>query len=62
MAKEFFFLLLGTGILNDLGKDVFDNLFHIKTRIKKDISLAFVVDYSSSMSDDIAAVREYIKQ
>ncbi|VDH95009.1 Hypothetical predicted protein [Mytilus galloprovincialis] len=49
-----------TGILQHLGNETFDLLFHIKQRRK--VSLSFAVDYSGSMASEIAAVKEKIIQ
>jgi len=46
--------------LHTLGEEIFDKLFHIKVR--QPISLTFAIDYSGSMSDDIASVKEYLIQ
>ncbi|CAC5380928.1 unnamed protein product [Mytilus coruscus] len=51
-----------TGILKLLGSKTFDELFNIKNILRKDLSLAFVIDVSGSMKEDIAAVREQIIQ
>ncbi|VDI23038.1 Hypothetical predicted protein [Mytilus galloprovincialis] len=59
-ATKEFLIMEDTGILSLLGSKTFDELFHIKTR--KDLSLAFVIDYSGSMGADIAAVKERIIQ
>ncbi|CAG2240489.1 unnamed protein product [Mytilus edulis] len=49
-----------TGILKLLGNKTFDSIFHIKVR--KHVSLAFAVDITGSMSQEIAAVKERIIQ
>ncbi|XP_076117600.1 uncharacterized protein LOC143085245 isoform X1 [Mytilus galloprovincialis] len=59
-ATKDFFIMEDTGILSLLGVKTFDEIFHIKTR--KDLSLAFVIDYSGSMKEEIAAVKEQITQ
>ncbi|XP_063413566.1 von Willebrand factor A domain-containing protein 7-like [Mytilus trossulus] len=59
-ATKDFFIMEDTGILSLLGGKTFDEIFHIKTR--KDLSLAFVIDYSGSMKEEIAAVKEQITQ
>ena len=46
--------------MHTLGEDIFDTLFHIKVR--QPISLTFAIDYSGSMSDDIASVKESLIQ
>ncbi|CAC5380923.1 unnamed protein product [Mytilus coruscus] len=55
-ATKDFLIMEDTGILSLLGNKTFDEIFHIKTR--KDLSLAFVIDYSGSMKEEIAAVKE----
>ncbi|CAC5380919.1 unnamed protein product [Mytilus coruscus] len=55
-ATKDFLIMEDTGILSLLGSKTFDEIFHIKTR--KDLSLAFVIDYSSSMGEEIVAVKE----
>ena len=46
--------------MHTLGEDIFDTLFHIKVR--QPISLTFAIDYSGSMSGDIADVKEHVIQ
>ena len=46
--------------MHTLGEDIFDTLFHIKVR--QPISLTFAIDYSGSMSDEIASVKERVIQ
>ena len=52
------FITTGTGIVELLGVKVFESLFHIKRRTPK--RLAIAIDYTSSMSDDIDAVKERV--
>ena len=49
-----------TGIVHLLGDKTFTSLFNIKQR--QQVSLSFAVDYSGSMSGEIAAVKEEIIQ
>jgi hypothetical protein len=51
------FCATGIGVLHTLGEDIFDTLFHIKVR--QPISLTFAIDYSGSMSGEIAEVKEH---
>ena len=48
----------GTGIVDLLGVKYFDSLFHVKRQTSK--SLAIAIDYTSSMSDDIEAVKKTV--
>ncbi|CAG2243379.1 unnamed protein product [Mytilus edulis] len=57
-ATTDFLTMNDTGILKMLGSKTFDEIFNIKTR--EDVSLAFVIDFSGSMKEEIAAVREQI--
>ncbi|CAC5399589.1 unnamed protein product [Mytilus coruscus] len=59
-ATKHFLIDTDTGILQHLGNETFDCLFHIKQRRK--VSLSFAVDYSGSMGLEIAAVKEKIIQ
>ncbi|CAG2202385.1 unnamed protein product [Mytilus edulis] len=59
-ATKYFLIDKDSGILQHLGNETFDLLFHIKQRRK--VSLAFAVDYSGSMGREIAAVKEKIIQ
>ncbi|XP_052077823.1 uncharacterized protein LOC127715706 isoform X7 [Mytilus californianus] len=59
-ATKDFMIMKDTGILKLLGSKTFDEIFNIKTG--KAVSLAFVVDFSGSMKEEIAAVREQIFQ
>ncbi|XP_076117602.1 uncharacterized protein LOC143085246 [Mytilus galloprovincialis] len=59
-ATTDFLTMNDTGILKKLGSKTFDEIFNIKTR--EDVSLAFVIDFSGSMKEEIAAVREKIIQ
>jgi hypothetical protein len=54
------FCATGIGVLHTLGEDIFDTLFHIKVR--QPISLTFAIDYSGSMSGEIAEVKEHVIQ
>ena len=54
------FAFTGTGLLDILGEDIFDTLLHVKTRLN--VSLAFAIDYTSSMTYEISAVKEYVIQ
>lgn len=59
-ATKHFLIAEGTGILHTLGEDIFDTLFHVKVR--QPISLTFAIDYSGSMSNEIAGVKEHVIQ
>jgi len=52
------FAFTGTGLLDILGEDIFDTLFHVKARLN--VSLAFAIDYTGSMTNEISAVKEYV--
>ncbi|XP_063438527.1 von Willebrand factor A domain-containing protein 7-like [Mytilus trossulus] len=57
-ATKHFLIDKDTGILQHLGNELFDLLFHIKQRRK--VSLSFAVDYSGSMASEIAATKNTI--
>ncbi|XP_071138743.1 von Willebrand factor A domain-containing protein 7-like [Mytilus edulis] len=59
-ATKHFLIDKDTGILQQLGNETFDLLFHITQR--RQTSLSFVVDYSGSMGQEIASVKEKIIQ
>lgn len=52
--------ILDTGVIDKLGDELFRDILNIRRR--KKVSLAFAVDYTGSMSDEIAAVKDEIIQ
>ncbi|CAG2200871.1 unnamed protein product [Mytilus edulis] len=57
-ATENFLVANGTGVLKTIGPKLFEAIFHVKRR--KDMTLAMAIDYTSSMADDIDAVKKYV--
>ncbi|XP_063437370.1 uncharacterized protein LOC134718650 [Mytilus trossulus] len=57
-ATENFLVANGTGVLQTIGPKLFEAIFHVKRR--KDMTLAMAIDYTSSMADDIDAVKTYV--
>ncbi|VDI53529.1 Hypothetical predicted protein [Mytilus galloprovincialis] len=57
-ATENFLVANGTGVLKTIGSKLFEAIFHVERR--KDMTLAMAIDYTSSMADDIDAVKQYV--
>ncbi|XP_052084587.1 hemicentin-1-like [Mytilus californianus] len=54
-ATENFLVANGTGVLYIIGPELFEDVFHVKRR--RNMTLAIAIDYTASMTDDIAAVK-----
>lgn len=50
-----FIFYQGTGVLYIIGQTLFEDVFHVKRR--RNMTLAVAIDYTASMTDDIAAVK-----
>ncbi|CAC5388512.1 unnamed protein product [Mytilus coruscus] len=57
-ATENFLVANGTGLLKTIVSKLFDDIFHVKRR--KAMTLAFAIDYTGSMADDIDAVKKQV--
>ncbi|XP_071140490.1 uncharacterized protein [Mytilus edulis] len=57
-ATENFLVANGTGMLKTIGSKLFEDIFHVKRR--KDMTLAFAIDYTASMADEIDAVKTQV--
>ncbi|XP_062595641.1 von Willebrand factor A domain-containing protein 7-like [Saccostrea cucullata] len=61
-ATKYFLMNEDVGIINILGRQLFQDVFHLKTKESVvDTSLTFVVDVTGSMAGDIASVIKALK-